>query len=159
MDRRAILLALAAAGELTPERALVVRAGAETLVLSEIARWGVSAALDVAGIAVVPGRGDISDEDAQAAVDMHLALLGLEPVPVRWTSRVGASTAQHDPTWARAAELAGDPTVGMALGYDGWPARIMMATDDAWVPLHKLLRAGILPYGLDARGFFLLVRG
>lgn len=147
MNRREALVALAAAGELTVERARIVRTYQEEAVQRLLLEWLPSAA-QLLWTTVTERDEDLTDEVIQRAVDAHMSWRGLDPAPIVWApSRAWADHAYYDPRWEA-------PLVGITdelLAHVGFSTRILRLAHvegSAWDPLRWLVEDGVWPYGL-----------
>jgi len=156
MNRRDILLALGRSGELTPERSDYVRRYPEDLVKLKLLEWKVpeavltAAEMPVTKFSLRPNR-RLKPSEVQTAVDTHLALLGLDPVPVEYVHPNIADRWDLHPDWE--ARLQGAKAEWLLSLYHRRVARVLeFSTQTAFRPLLPLIAAGIHPYGLDASG-------
>lgn len=151
MNRRAVLLALARSGRLTPERAEYVRLAHESDVRLALARWRVpNVVLDAADIPLRRGRTPATEDRIARACELHMLALGHEPTHFRWVvPRDGARLPL-----ARWWELArGDAVldVASALGIPERVARVLAHhREAAWKPLADLASRGVWVFGIGS---------
>ncbi len=158
MDRRAVLVALARHGLLTPENQLLVRAGGPAVVYAALVEAHAPAEVFRAAgmVPPVPDQDRPDDATVRQAVDLHLTLLGLDTQEIVWLSRQVADQTRLEDAWARLA--AGDaPAWAHALPQR--VGRLLALEGEAWLPLQDLISRGVWPYGpaADGRGFVVVM--
>ena len=147
MDRRAVLAALAEHGQLTPELQLVVRAGGQAAVYDMLCEADAHPAVFLAAGLVRPGS--TAQDSVEDAVMLHLALMGMDALVLRWLDSRIADRARLDPAWER--QVVAEPPL-WAHALPQRVGRLLLQTGPAWAPLHGLIAAGIWPYGPAADG-------
>lgn len=155
VDRAAVLVAMWRCGFADPARVEAVRLASDEELPRLLLGWGAPApVLDAAGLPRPMRRP--SGEAVRRRVAAHLAMLGMDELPLRWVSRDEASLLAADDRWEGAL---GDRAEGWALSAWGPKgARIAARRDEpAWRPLYELLTAGVLPAG-PRGGEFLVAR-
>lgn len=159
IDRKAVLVALAKANQLSGERALIVRAGEENVVRRYLMDWGVDNIVREA--AGMPGSADpaeATDQKIQDMVNLHLLSLGLEPLQIEWLHFRSGEKVDLEYQWEK--HLSGKEfPFGHAMGLPGRVSRLMAMADlPAWQPLVWLIERGVWPFGPERGGKFIVSR-
>lgn len=149
LDRRAVLIQLARADLLIPERSLLVRSQPVAAVRAALHAWQAPpTALEAAGVPVY--RPDFtaqpSDAEVQHQVDIHLMLLGFEATPCYWVNRNQVGAFPKDLRWwrdlYRVPRDLTHPELPHVCTYI-----LALADEPAWQPLAELVQHGVQPYG------------
>lgn len=160
MIRREVLIALARCGQLTDERAVIVRKHALEVVQSFLVEWGACPeVLRAAGlkVAAVPEYDGISEEQVGKLVSLHLAARGLRADDIVFMEQPRAERLEYDPEWA--SPLGGlSSTLLAQLGLSSSVIPIAVIEGSEWRPLRELIEHGVWPFGLTKSGVFAVVK-
>lgn len=157
INRRALLIALAQAGEHTPERAQQIRWMPEEVLWPELHTWRLPVeALQAAHPAALrPANHAFDDIAVQARVSTHLQALGLPPATVHYlTADDLRSLPPMHVAWQ--APLRAVPHWWTYPGLPHVTARMLLLSDEpAWQPLVALIEDGYRPLGLHQDRFLI----